>query len=424
MLFQSSLRWRARTSGLLRDSRAHQRRAAQRTGLASLLALFAFIGFATGAFGEQAGFSVRVQNTVHAASVDAVERQGVSYVSLPALIRQMGGGCAVTPERVQVDLASKTAWLRLNATEVSSSLGNFTLSHPVMESGDEALIAVSDAVALFDKAFFLDLRADKAAAKAAPPETPTAPPAGPLDAPPVPPATPPIAPDATAAQTPAPTPPIPEPPRPAPAPQRAANRPIQIVVLDPGHGGPDTGCQGPAGVKESAVDLAVALKAQKALQAADATLKVILTRDKDQGLSVQERASFAENTKCDLLVSLHCGASLAPAASGFEVFCGVPQEGQARPGDAYASRSLGIAKSIGESLSGQAGTKNRDVRTMPCAGIADAHLCGVLIEVGCLTTPEEETLMQTDAYQDKLAQGLASGIAKYLAEERKGKAAP
>jgi N-acetylmuramoyl-L-alanine amidase len=382
----------------------------------AFVVLLACLGIAVGSFGEGAGFSVRIQNALRSASVDTVERQGVTYVSLPALIRQFGGGCTVTPERVQVDVASKTAWLRLNAEEVTSSLGSFALGHPVLESGDEALIAVSDAVALFDKAFFLDLRADKAAVKAAP-ATET------LEAPAAEPPVVPAAPNA-AAPPPAPQPVPPEPPSPPAAPKRPANRPIQVVVIDPGHGGPDMGCQGPAGAKESALDLTVALKAQKALQAADATLKVILTREKDQGFGRQDRASFAENGKGDLLVSLHCGTSLAPAASGVEVFCGLAQEGQARPGDAYVTRSLGIAKSVGERLAGQTGAKNRDVRRMPCALISDVPMCGVLIEVGCLTTPEEEAAMQTDAYQDQIAQGIAAGIAKYLVEERKGKATP
>jgi N-acetylmuramoyl-L-alanine amidase len=51
-------------------------------------------------------------------------------------------------------------------------------------------------------------------------------------------------------------------------------------------------------------------------------------------------------------------------------------------------------------------------------------MCGLLIEVGCLTNPAEETMLLTDAYQDKIAQGIAAGIAKYLAAEREGKGAP
>jgi N-acetylmuramoyl-L-alanine amidase len=48
-------------------------------------------------------------------------------------------------------------------------------------------------------------------------------------------------------------------------------------------------------------------------------------------------------------------------------------------------------------------------------------MCGLLIEVGFLTNPAEETLLQTDAYQDKLAQGIAAGIKKYLEGGGKGK---
>jgi N-acetylmuramoyl-L-alanine amidase len=220
-------------------------------------------------------------------------------------------------------------------------------------------------------------------------------------------------------------------PEPAAAPLRPANRPIQVVILDPGHGGADAGCQGPGGTKESAIDLAVALKTQKALQAADSGIKVILTREKDPGLPRHERAVLAESNKGDLLVSLHCGASLAPTASGFEIFCcnpvppsGPGQAAPGRPGDAYAARSLDIAGAVAETLAGQTGSKNRGVWSMPCAVLSETRMCGLLIEVGCLTSPAEEMLLQTDAYQDKIAQGVAAGIAKFLSAERQGKGAP
>jgi len=380
--------------------------------LTAFLVLPAWMGLVSNSYGEQVGFSVRIQNELRVADVELIQKQGTAYVSLPSLIRQVGGGCTVTPERVQVDLAAKTAWLRLNSGEVSSSLGDFILNHPVIEAGDEALIALSDVVPFFDKAFFIDIRSDNAAARTPERPPPEQPPRRPLPEP-----APPVAPPPT--------------PQSSAVPQRPVGRPIQVIILDPGHGGSDTGCQGPAGTKESALTLAVAVKTQKALQTADGSRNVVLTREKDRDLTRRERVVLAESNKGDLIVSLHCGASLAQTAGGFEIFCCNPAPpsppahvSPSRPGDAHAARSLKIAVAVAETLAGQTRSKNRGVHSMPCAVLSETPMCGLLIEVGCLTNSAEETMLQTDAYQDKIAQGIAAGITKYLAAEREVKGTP
>jgi hypothetical protein len=132
------------------------------------LGAMAWFGLPLGACAEVVGFSVRIQDELRVADVEVVDKQGIPYIPLSALVKQVGGGCTVAPGRVQVDLAAKTARLRLNSREVSSSLGDFTLSYSILEAADEALIAFSDVVSFFDKAFFLDIRPDRPPAQ--PPE--------------------------------------------------------------------------------------------------------------------------------------------------------------------------------------------------------------------------------------------------------------
>jgi N-acetylmuramoyl-L-alanine amidase len=441
---------------------------------ATMFFLCVFICAAPLASADQAGFSLRVKDELRVAEVPIIQKQGVAYVSLPELVRQVGGGCMVTPEKAQVDLVAKTAALRLNSSEVNSSLGNFILSHPVLESGNDALIALSDVAPLFDKAFFLDMRPDgkmtPANTKAVPSEpssstllvqeplpaepvsntvtplaqTPAQPASNtvsPLDQPPPQPTSAavsalgqtPVAPASStvaepAVAEPASTTAIPpaleqNPKQPqTPAQERLLDRPIKVVVIDPGHGGGDAGIKGPAGAQENALNLAVALKAQKAIQALGGGLQVVLTRDKDLDLTRRERSIIAESSNGDLLISIHCGGSLSPTATGFEVFCCVaPGPGDSEPSgglrasDAYASRSRAVAESITSSLADAMGQKNDGVHTAPCAVLSEAHMCGVLIETGCLTNSADEALLSSDAQQDKIAQGIAAGIAAFLA---------
>lgn len=369
----------------------------------------AWLGFVSNACAEVAGFSVRTHDELRVADVEVVERQGIPYIPIASLVKQVGGGCTVTPERVKVDLAAKSAWLRLNSREVSSSLGDFILNYPVLEAGDEALIALGDVVPFFDKAFFLDIRPDRT-----PPQPPEQKPPGPPE-------------QSVAAAPPERT----QAPKSSSGPQRPADRPVQAIIVDPGHGGADTGCQGPAGVKESTVTLLLAQKVQKTLQAAG-NFTVALTRESDQNLTRHERVIFAKASKGDLLIGLHCGASLSQTANGFEIFCcndsgsqehGLSASSSARSlsGNAYAARSVDTAVAVAAALAEQTRSKNRGVHSMPCAVLSESPMCGLLIEVGCLTNPAEEAVLQTDAYQDKLAQGIAAGVKNYLEAGGKGK---
>ncbi len=199
---------------------------------------------------------------------------------------------------------------------------------------------------------------------------------------------------------------------------------IGTVVIDPGHGGSDTGCEGSGGLKESALTLALAQRVEREITS-DGTTKVVLTRDKDRLVARDERVGLANSNKGNLFLSLHAGAGFAAAAHGFEIFCQPlpqpPQDGGAAPQtpSGYAKESLAIAQCIAPALTQAAEAKDRGVRFIACQVLKDVSMPSLLIEVGFLSNPNEEKLLQSEAYLDKIAQGIAAGLRNYAAQAKR-----
>jgi N-acetylmuramoyl-L-alanine amidase len=94
---------------------------------------------------------------------------------------------------------------------------------------------------------------------------------------------------------------------------------IRTIVIDPGHGGDDTGAQGPGGLKEKDLTLQVARRLRAAIEGRMG-LRVLLTRDADENVPLDKRSAFANNNKADLFVSLHANAALAPTVRGAQIY--------------------------------------------------------------------------------------------------------
>lgn len=381
------------------------------------------------AYAELASFSVRVQDDLRVADVELIPVGEVSYVSLSSLAGQMGGACRVTPERVQVDLAAKAAWLGLGTAQVSSSLGLFDLAHPVQERNGEALIALEDVVPLFRKAFNLAIKQDLPVQPPVPEPSPELPP--PPEPVPVPvpvPAPAPVPAEPSAAPPEAPLSPASAEAPKMPATDRAKDRPIQTVILDPGHGGPDSGCEGQGGLQEKQVVLNIAQKTSKAL--AGTPVKVLLTRDSDKEMSRAERTAFASQNKGDLFIAIHLGSGLSQSGRGIEAFCWDPDQTYAenvegktaeRPGQPYAGPSLSAAKTLADAVAAASGQDVRGIHLSPCAILGDIGMPGVLLEAGYLGNPAEESMLLTEDHQAKIAKGIAEGIKALAASTAGGK---
>ena len=237
---------------------------------------------------------------------------------------------------------------------------------------------------------------------------------------------------------------------PGPAPARPApteDRGIRTVVIDPGHGGSEVGAQGPGGTLEKDVTLAIGRKLRAAL-ANGLGVQAFLTRDKDQEVALDDRTAFANNYKADLFVSIHANASPAHAARGSEVYflsyqasdeesrrLASAEGGEAGAGAAGAAgtsdlalilwdmaqaehleESSALATRINEELAEVTGSQGRGIKQAPFRVLVGAGMPAVLVEIAFISNAEEERLLKSDEYQNKVTAALARGIARYHRE--------
>jgi len=189
-----------------------------------------------------------------------------------------------------------------------------------------------------------------------------------------------------------------------------------IVLVDPGHGGPYPGAVA-GGVKESDINLAVALLLRRALTAASPFIRCLLTRDADYALvttnhihDINQRAALARTYRADALVSLHCNAAVNTQARGMEVFTSVGQNNS----DILADRIIEELKwalperRFREDLSDGDGDKEVNFNILikpPCPA--------VLVEMGFISNDEERAWLLDETTQQGLADAIARGVARF-----------
>jgi N-acetylmuramoyl-L-alanine amidase len=180
---------------------------------------------------------------------------------------------------------------------------------------------------------------------------------------------------------------------------------IGTVVLDAGHGGKDPGAMSRGGDREADIVLAVARHVATMLQ--DRGVQVLLTRDGDTFVELDDRVSFANRHRPDLFLSIHVDAARSTEACGFTVY--VPRrEPQPSPsrraGDALAARLESVA-----SVSRGVRQHEKNLRVLE-----NTRVPAVLIELGFITNGSECRLLLRPAYQQRLAAALADGAEAHL----------
>lgn len=353
--------------------------------LAGIRLCCVFLAFAAGcafARADSITFSGTIDGESQSAEVTLLPRGTATYISLTELIRTFGGKTTLQPDRVQVDLSGGQAWLKLNQTSVNSSLDSFDLRQPVLREGDDILVAATDVMPMLMKAFGVDVE-QRVNREEAPRTSPLGMTVSELTG------TAPTTPSRTPARKPKPI-----------------KTEIRLAVIDPGHGGDDSGVEASEEAKEKDIALAVALRVRSALEKAYG-MQVRLSRDEDLRLSAPQRVRLANRDNGDILISLHTGASRAPAAQGMALFYSEPQPGL----DAAA-----IAQSIANALVESTGTACHGVRQAPLSLFRELEMPGILIEMGFLTNPADVTLLADEAYQQQVADGIAAGIAPFVAK--------
>jgi N-acetylmuramoyl-L-alanine amidase len=234
--------------------------------------------------------------------------------------------------------------------------------------------------------------------------------------------------------------PTPTPKEPPPMPDLTGSG-MRTIVIDAGHGGEESGARGPGGTLEKNVTMTVARRLKAALEAR-LGLRVILTRDGDQTVGLDERAAVANNNKGDLLVSVHANASVRPKMAGAEVFYlsleeygeqaqrvahgereSLPVLGggtrdievilwemaQAR----YIDQSASLAQTIEGALREHVPMSPRAIQQAPFRVLVGANMPAVLVEIGFVSNPQQERQLNSDTFQNGVVQALLDGIVRF-----------
>ena len=218
---------------------------------------------------------------------------------------------------------------------------------------------------------------------------------------------------------------------------------LTTITLDPGHGGSESGATGRNGLQEKDVALAVARRLHRLLEDR-LGVRVLLTRDSDLFLSLDDRTTLANNNKSDLFLSIHANASPRQTARGSEVYylaykasdedsrrlAATENTGSERTvarGDdelkfilwdmaqaAHLNESATLAELLQAELqANRDDDKNRGIKQAPFRVLMGATMPSALIEIGFVTNPEEERRLSSVEYQEQLAQAIFRGVVKY-----------
>ncbi len=234
---------------------------------------------------------------------------------------------------------------------------------------------------------------------------------------------------------------------------KAVEAPIHRIVIDPGHGGHDTGTISAGGMREKDLVLDVARRLRGYIKHSYPEVEVILTRESDRFVALEERTAIANSRRADLFISIHANASQSRVASGVETYFVspdlVPAEDlqtaarenatlassksseRAQPmvasvmtmGNRVAeSRELaryiqsGLVRGIGAQSPSTAA--NRGVKHAPFVVLLGASMPSVLAEVSFLSNLKDEALLQTVEFRERVAASLYAGLNAYLRKNR------
>lgn len=173
------------------------------------------------------------------------------------------------------------------------------------------------------------------------------------------------------------------------------------IMLDAGHGGHDPGAVGPTGLRESDVNLQIALAVGEILTRNGVT--VGYTRTTNVFVSVGDRARIANNASALNFLSIHINGFSDPAAHGTETFAFQPGADSER-----------LARAVQKHLIRAIGLRDRGVKFANFQVLRETNMPAALVEVAFISNPREEALMRTPEFIRNASQGIADGVMEYL----------
>lgn len=222
---------------------------------------------------------------------------------------------------------------------------------------------------------------------------------------------------------------------------------VHTIVIDPGHGGSETGAIGPSGVAEKELTLLLARDLEAHLGRLG--VRVVLTRGEDATIPHDTRAAIANQNRADLFISIHLNSSLGAGAHGAETYFLSTEASDARAAKAadeenapgaetpgaggvttdevkdlelilwdlaqtrHLSESQRFATLIQGELNETLQLRDRGVKQAPFRVLRGAEMPAVLVELGFLSNPDEEKKLQDAAYRGELAEALTRAVERY-----------
>jgi N-acetylmuramoyl-L-alanine amidase len=235
----------------------------------------------------------------------------------------------------------------------------------------------------------------------------------------------------------------------APTPRRDPGK--KIIVIDPGHGGIEQGAVGPTGLREKDVTLDLARRLKTSLEKNE-DISVVLTRDEDRLVGLDERTAIANHNRATLFLSIHLNASRRTTARGAETYflsteatddeartlaalenraSGVDEKSvYSGNGDSsdldlvlwdlaqnqYLAESSVLAESMQRHLNELTGTPDRGVRQAPFRVLMGATMPAILVEAGFVSNPKEEERFKVLGYRNQVVSAMAAAVRDFLAD--------
>jgi N-acetylmuramoyl-L-alanine amidase len=205
-------------------------------------------------------------------------------------------------------------------------------------------------------------------------------------------------------------PPLPQPnPRPLseqipdlsrPLPQRPTPRGKVVVIVDPGHGGKDSGAIGIGGTREKDIVLPIGRKLAQILE--QNGVQVLLTRSSDYFVTLPGRVDMAERAGADVFVSIHANSAGLdrPDVNGLETY--------------YYDTGLSLARIVHSSILRSVNVKDRGVRKARFYVLRKSSMPSILVETGYMTGRQDIARLRSTWYQNQMAEAIANGILQFL----------
>lgn len=224
---------------------------------------------------------------------------------------------------------------------------------------------------------------------------------------------------------------------------------IDRVIIDAGHGGNDYGAIGFKSTKEKEIVLDIAKRLAKLIRK-EKIFEAIMTRDKDEALTLQERAKIANKAKGDIFVSIHANASTKRSARGFQVFFLAPAKNDSARAAAQLENAPFLAETsaltvhedsdlgfiISDMIQTEFQTESSDLAAIidkecrraltetSARGIDQAgffvlngvYMPSVLIETAFITNREDEEILNNKSYRQNVAEAIYEGLKRFKAK--------